>query len=68
MTGGHYQGLLGSHDFQVTFDQVVLHPVLADLAGFPIGDQFVRIERHIQSRLLSIITWNALPSMQAPLY
>ena len=26
---------------------MVLHPVLADLAGFPVGDQFIGVEGHV---------------------
>ena len=52
MTAHHDQSLLIRKLFQIFFDQSVLHPVLADLSGFPIGYQFVRIQGYIKVQVV----------------
>ncbi len=48
----HNQGLLVGKLFQIFFNQPVLHPILADLTGFPVGNQLVRIERHLKIQVV----------------
>ena len=52
MAGFHDQGLVRSDFFQIPFDQQVLHPVMAHAAGFPVGDQFVRIQSHFKVQVV----------------
>ena len=52
MTGSHYQSFFSGQFFQVFFNQAILHPVLTDLTGFSVGDQLVRIERHIKVQVI----------------
>ena len=44
----HYERLVLRDDFKIFFDEEVLHPVLADLPGLSVGDELVRIERHVE--------------------
>ena len=52
VAGFHNQGLVFGHFFQVPFDQVVLRPVMADAAGFPVGNQFVRIQGYFKVQVV----------------
>ena len=55
-TGLDHECLLARQYFEILLDQAILHPVLANLPGFAIRDQFVWIESDIETELLSIIT------------
>ncbi len=46
MAAHQRQGLVFGDPLQVVFDEPVLHPVLAHLAGFTVGDQLVGVQRH----------------------
>ena len=48
VTGLDNEGLVVGQNFQIFFNQAVLHPVLANLTGFTIGGQFVWIKRNIK--------------------
>ena len=52
MSAHHDQGLFVGHDFQIFFDQSVLHPVLADLSCLAVGDEFVGIEGHLEIQVV----------------
>ncbi|KAF5038828.1 hypothetical protein DSECCO2_550230 [anaerobic digester metagenome] len=46
MTRHHDKRLFICQNLKILFDKLILHPVLADLAGFAIGDKLIRIKRH----------------------
>ncbi len=46
------RGLVLIHDFEVPFDEQVLHPVLTDLTGFAVGDQFVGVECDVEIEII----------------
>ena len=44
--------LVAGEDFEVLFYQAVLHPVLAHLSRFTIGDEFVGIEGDVETEVV----------------
>jgi len=52
VAGADHQGLGVVHDLEVALDEQVLHPVLADLAGFTIGHQLVGVEGDIEVQVV----------------
>ena len=46
VAGHHDKRLFVSQRFQIFFDQLILHPVLADLAGLAVGNQLVGVQGH----------------------
>ena len=48
----HDERLVLRHDLEILFDQLVLHPVLADLSRLAVGDEFVWIERHLKVKVV----------------
>ncbi len=52
MAGLHHQGLVLGQDLEISLDQTILHPVLADPAGFPVGHQFIGIQGHIEIQVV----------------
>ncbi len=46
------QGLFLGQALQIGHDQAVLHPVLADSPGLPVGDQFVGVEGHVKVQVI----------------
>ncbi len=47
-----HQRLAPGHLPQVEFDQVVLHPVLEDLAALAVGDQLIGIKGHVEVQVV----------------
>ena len=52
MSGLNHKCLLIRQYFEILLDQPVLHPVLANLPGFAIRDQFVWIEGDIETEIV----------------
>ena len=52
VAGLHDQRLVIRHDFQVLFDETVLHPVLADAARLAVGDELVGIEANLEIEVI----------------
>ena len=70
MARGHDQGLLAGEFLQVALDEPVLHPVLADLPGFAVGDELVRIQGHVEIEIvvdhdLKRLAFGAAPAVVA---
>ena len=52
MSGLDHECLLIRQYFEILLDQAILHPVLANLPGFAIRDQFVWIESDIETEIV----------------
>ena len=52
MAGHDHQRLLVGQNLQILFDEPVLHPVLADLARFPVGDQLIGVEGDVKIQIV----------------
>ena len=52
MAGINHQGLTVGHLLEIQLDQIVLHPVLKNLAAFAIGHQFIGIEGHFKIQVV----------------
>ena len=52
MTRDNHESLLLGERLQVFFDQAVLQPVLADAAGFTVGDQFIGVQGHLEIEIV----------------
>ena len=52
MSGLDHECLLARQYFEILLDQAILHPVLANLPGFAIRDQFVWIESDIETEIV----------------
>ena len=52
VAGHDHQGLLVGEGLEVLFQQPVLHPVLAHLAGFPVGHQLVGVKSHVEVQVI----------------
>ncbi len=52
MTAFHYQCLVFSKFFQIHFDELVLHPVLAYLAGFSVSYEFIWIQGYVKTEIV----------------
>ena len=47
-----YQRLVLGKLFQILHDEAILHPVLANLSGFSVSDQFVGIKGDIEAEVV----------------
>ena len=52
VAGHDHQGLLVGHHLQVLLDEAILHPVLADLSGLPVGHQLIGVEGHVEVQVV----------------
>ena len=52
MAGFHDQGLIPGQLFQIALDQLILHPVLANLTGFSIGYELIWVQGHIKIQIV----------------
>ena len=52
VTGFNDQRLVIGEHLEIFFDQTVLHPVLADLTGFTVGGQLVRIQGNVKVQVV----------------
>jgi len=52
MTALHHQSLVRAHHLQVFHDELILHPVLADLAGLAISHELIRIKGDIKIQIV----------------
>ena len=61
----HHQRLILRHYFKVFLDEPVLHPVLAYLTCLSVCDQLIRIQRHVE---VKVVLYHDLErfSLQAP--
>ena len=52
VAGGDHERLLARQHFEVTLDQPVLHPVLADLPGLAVGHELIGVERDLEVQVV----------------
>ena len=52
MAAHHHQGVLVCELLQVSLDQLVLHPVLADLAGLSVCNKLIWVQGHIMVQVV----------------
>ena len=52
MAGLHDQGLISGQLFQIALDQLILHPVLANLTGFSVGYKLIGVQGDIKIQIV----------------